>query len=361
MGSIPVGEANILAEAIMDTSRLLSRDAFRESVFSRDGGACVLCGRPAVDAHHIMERRLFDNGGYFLDNGASVCADHHLLCEQTLVTTERVRAAAGIKRVVLPEHLYEDGGWVTYDKWGNEILPNGTRLRGELWDDESVQKVLKAGGVLPLFTNRVRYPRTMHLPWSPGIHDDDRVIESLEQLASGDVVVTRKMDGENTTMMRDHFHARSVDGRHHESRDWVKNLWASFAADIPEDWRLCGENLFATHSIRYARLPSYFQGFSVWTSQNVCLSWEETLEWFELLGVMPVEVLYRGPWDERVIRGLYDDKSDWGTHEGYVVRSAGSFTMRQFRSKVAKFVRKGHVQTAKHWRFGRQIERNGLA
>lgn len=174
-------------------------------------------------------------------------------------------------------------------------------------------------------------------------------------------ITKRKMYGENTTMMRDHFHARSVDGRRHESRDWVKNLWASLAADIPEGWRLCGENLFAMHSIRYESLQSYFLAFSVWTAQNACLSWDETLEWFELLAVLPVEVLYRGPWDERVIRRLYDEKSDWGTHEGYVVRSAGSFSMRQFRSKVAKFVRKGHVQAAKHWRFGRQIERNGLA
>ncbi|MBK6616180.1 MAG: RNA ligase family protein [Ottowia sp.] len=338
-------------------AKLLSRDAFREGVFARDGGKCVLCDRPAADAHHILERRLFDDGGYYLDNGASVCAEHHLLCEQTVISVEAVREAAGITRIVLPEHLYE----VQIDKWANEVLPNGQRLRGELWHDESVQKVLAAGGVLGLFTNKVKYGRTHHLPWSEGMHDDDRMLKSLAAFVGHEVCITRKMDGENTTMMRDCFHARSIDGRHHGSRDWAKGLWASIAQDIPEDWRVCGENLFAKHSIAYADLPTYFMGFSIWNERNVCLSWDETLEWFDLLGLQHVPVLYRGVWDEKLIRGLYDSKRDWGAHEGYVVRRADSFSYAQFRTHVGKFVRKGHVNTSKHWMFGSRIERNGLA
>lgn len=339
-------------------ARLLTRDAFREGVFARDGGKCVLCDRAAADAHHILERRLFDDGGYYLDNGASVCPEHHLLCEQTVISVEAVREAAGITRIVLPEHLYDE---VQFDKWGNEVLPNGQRLRGELWHDESVQKVLAAGGVLGLFTNKVKYGRTHHLPWSEGMHDDDRMLKSLAAFEGQEVIATRKMDGENTTMMRDAFHARSIDGRHHSSRDWAKGLWASIAQDIPEDWRLCGENLFAKHSIGYEGLPTYFMGFSIWNERNVCLGWDETLEWFGLLGIVSVPVLYRGPWDERAIRALYDAKRDWNDHEGYVVRRADSFSYGQFRTHVGKFVRKGHVNTTKHWMFGSRIERNGLA
>jgi 5-methylcytosine-specific restriction endonuclease McrA len=44
---------------------LLNRDEFREGVFERDNHKCVICGKPAVDAHHIMERRLFPDGGKF--------------------------------------------------------------------------------------------------------------------------------------------------------------------------------------------------------------------------------------------------------------------------------------------------------
>ena len=45
--------------------------------------------------------------------------------------------------------------------------------------------------------------------------------------------VKEKMDGENTSLYQDGFHARSIDGRHHSSRDWVKGFWAQIAQDIP--------------------------------------------------------------------------------------------------------------------------------
>lgn len=50
---------------------LLTRDQFREGVFARDAHRCVFCGRTAaetpegkLDAHHIIERRLWGDGGY---------------------------------------------------------------------------------------------------------------------------------------------------------------------------------------------------------------------------------------------------------------------------------------------------------
>jgi hypothetical protein len=148
---------------------LLSRDAFREAVFARDNHKCVFCDKPAVDAHHIVERRLFsaehEKGGYFINNGASVCEQHHIECEQTTISVEDVRIACGILKPIIPDHLYED----PMDKWGNPILASGLRLRGELFWDESVQKILAQGKVLDLFTNRVKFPRTHHVPWSEGI------------------------------------------------------------------------------------------------------------------------------------------------------------------------------------------------
>src|SRR5215831_10269753 len=118
---------------------LLSRDEFRNGVLRRDGHRCVICGAPAVDAHHIIERRLFGDGGYYLDNGASVCREHHLKAESTQLSCDEIREAAGIRTVVLPQHFYPDQ---PVDKWGNPILPDGRRLRGELFDDPNVQKVI---------------------------------------------------------------------------------------------------------------------------------------------------------------------------------------------------------------------------
>lgn len=225
--------------------------------------------------------------------------------------------------------------------------------------DESVQKILEQGGFLNDFTHWVKYPRTYHLPWSKGINKDDRIITDLSSFEGKRVIATKKMDGENTTMYSDYFHARSVDGRTHPSRSWAKRLHAGFAGDIPLMWRVCAENLYAKHSIAYDELPSYLMGFSVWNDRNVALSWDDTLEWFELLGIEPVPVIYDGIFDEKAIRSLWDDM-DWEHDEGYVLRVADEIGYGEFRSKVAKFVRKGHVQTNKHWMHGQPVVPNKL-
>lgn len=338
-------------------NKLLSRDAFRHFVFERDNNKCVICGEKADAAHHIIERRLFSDGGYYLNNGASVCEEHHLKCEMTQISVEDVRLACGITKPVVPDQIYDD---TPVDKWGNEILASGLRLRGELYHDESVQKILKAGGVLDQFTNRVKYGRTFHLPWSAGIHDDDRVMTSLDRFIGQRVIVHSKWDGENTSMYNDYIHARSIDGRHHPSRDWVKGLWGKIKHDIPQDWRICVENLYAKHSIAYDNLPSYALGFSVWNERNICLPWDEAKTWLELLGIEPCPVIYDGIYDEKIIRGLYNEKTDWETKEGYVMRIADSFSYSEFRYCVAKYVRARHVQTSKHWMQGQAIEPNKL-
>lgn len=195
-----------------------------------------------------------------------------------------------------------------------------------------------------------KYPRTYHFPWSPGLQNDDRKIEDPDMFVGKTVVVTEKLDGENTSMYRDHIHARSLDSKHHPSRTAVKQIHGQIAHLIPEGWRLCGENMYAKHSIFYDTLPAYFLLFSVWTDKNECLSWKETIEWAKLLDLHTVPVLYIGPWDQEKIIACRSAKSLYGAdQEGYVVRNAGSFRYEDFSKNVAKFVRKGHVQTGQFW------------
>jgi len=338
-----------------ESGGLLTRDEFRTAVFERDGHKCVVCGAPAKDAHHIVERRLWPDGGTYLDNGVSVCQEHHLAAESTVLSCEDVRKAAGIERVILPPHLYPDE---VYDKWGDPILPNGRRLRGELFYDESVQKVIAP--VLHLFTNRVKHPRTYHLPWSPGGTDDDRMMESVAGFESEDVVVTVKMDGEQTSLYRDGFHARSIDSPPHPSRDWLWKIHRTIGHEIPEGWRVCGENLYAVHSIRYRTLPAHFLVHSIWNERNVCLSWDETQEYAELLGLKTVPVFWRGVWDETRLRDFEPHEHAGDPCEGYVVRISRAFPFKDYRNVVGKVVRKGHVQTHGHW-MRQAIEVNGLA
>ena len=205
-------------------------------------------------------------------------------------------------------------------------------------------------------TERFKYPRTPHLPWSPGASGDDTYLADTSVFAGHEVVVTEKYDGENTTLYSDHLHARSLDSKHHSSRTWVKALHASIAYEIPVGWRLCGENLYAQHSLAYTDLPSYFLLFSVWDGENRCLAWDDTADWADHLGLELPRVLYRGPWNETTLKdlGLDIDKQ-----EGYVVRLAASFAYGAFGRSVAKWVRQDHVQTDQHW-MHRAVKPNGL-
>lgn len=202
----------------------------------------------------------------------------------------------------------------------------------------------------------VKYPKTMHLPWSPGLQNDDRVITTLDHFAGEEVVVTEKMDGENTTLYRDHIHARSLDSRHHPSRDWVKAFHGGIRFSIPEHLRICGENMYAEHSVRYDDLDSYFLGFNAWDNNEYCLSWDGTLKLFKQVGITPVPELWIGPWEQFVKQHEFLVNP---AGEGYVVRVTRPFHMDEFHKVVGKYVRKNHVQTDQHW-MAKAVIPNGL-
>lgn len=333
--------------------KLLTRNDFRESVFKRDGYKCIICKNPAKDAHHIIDRRLFSDGGYYLNNGASLCEEHHLEAEMTTLSCNKIRELCEIKNIILPNHFDTDE---EYDKWGNIILKDGRRIKGELFYDESVQKILEQGNVLDLFVKYIKYPKTPHLPWSPGATKDDKILPSTEQFEGKEVLVSVKMDGECTTMYNDHIYARSINSGSAEWRTRIKRIWSEMSWNIPDEWRICGENLQAKHSIHYSNLESYFMVFSMWDNFNNCLDWKTTLEWIDLLGFQTVPILYQGIWDEKLIKSLYSEKFNEDECEGYVIRTVDKFHYKDFSKNCAKFVRKDHVNSSRHWKHQRMIE-----
>jgi hypothetical protein len=127
--------------------QLLSRDDFKKYVFARAGGKCVFCGAPAADPHHILERKLFADGGFYTGNGAAVCNEHHWKCETTELTVETVRQAAGVRVPVLPAGFSPD---TVYDKWGNVLRDDGMRTAGQLANDYGMRKGLQYGRMLRL-------------------------------------------------------------------------------------------------------------------------------------------------------------------------------------------------------------------
>lgn len=200
---------------------------------------------------------------------------------------------------------------------------------------------------------KVKYPRTFHVPWSPGSTADDKMLTTDEVNAIFDgetIVVTEKLDGENTTIYHDGtVHARSLDSPSHETRSWVKHLATNLIGRIPEGFRICGENVYAKHSIHYTRLSSYFYAFGVY-DKDVCLSWEDTKRFCNGLGISIVPEQYIGPWNETNIKkacGIVSKFSD--ECEGYVIRLAKAFSQEDYNICTAKYVRKDHVQSDEHW------------
>jgi hypothetical protein len=333
--------------------KLLTRDQFREQVFARDKRKCVNCGAEGADAHHIVERRLFPDGGYYLANGVTLCSLCHVGAEQTAISCEALRAKAGIAETVLPPHFFPDG---VYDKWGNQRMDSGMWMKGELFEEEPVQRVLAP--LMHFFTDKTKYPRTMHFDWSPNLQNDDRrLARGTEGWEGQEYVFTEKMDGEGTTFYSGDLHARSLEFEAHPSRTFIKAIHAQHGYDIPKGYRVCGENVTAVHSIRYEGLPSYFLAFNVWKGLT-CLSWDETMEWCELLGLSHVPVIHRGPYSDALCKELCS-RIHFEKQEGLVARPARAFHMREYASVVGKYVRKGHVQTDEHW-MSKPVEFNGL-
>lgn len=197
---------------------------------------------------------------------------------------------------------------------------------------------------------RIKYPRTPHLPWSPSVTSDDKMLSGVGHFHGKHVIVTEKMDGENCTITNSYVHARSTDGVGHPSQSWVKGLQARIGYKLSKGIRLCGENVYAKHSIAYSNLPSYFLLFSVWENER-CTSWNETAKLAEALRLHLVPVLYDGLWDETAIKKCWSGVSEFSdSSEGYVVRLADGFYHGDFDTSVAKYVRENHIQTDSHWK-----------
>lgn len=204
-----------------------------------------------------------------------------------------------------------------------------------------------------MFYDTIKYPRTYHLPWSPGASSDDKILATTEHFVGKRVIVTEKLDGENTTFYWDgRMHARSTNSGAHPSQNWMKNTVAQIAYKLPYGWRVCGENVYAKHSIFYDRLTSYFYMFAIYDADNNCLSWDDTKAWAEELNIQYAPVFYEGLYGEKTIKTFMGAvKSHFGEElEGYVIRNTEQFHYTNFCNNVAKYVRPNHVKTDKHWK-----------
>lgn len=205
-----------------------------------------------------------------------------------------------------------------------------------------------------------KYPRTYHIPWSPGATSDDKRLDDLwfyeDQWKDVPVIITEKLDGEGVHFTNEDVFCRS-DSEPTRS-PWSQNLWDGngllwkIKNIIGANEVVYGENLYGEHSIHYDKLPSYFFMFSA-KDESGWYSWYDVETMAKLLDVPTVPVLWKGVLeDERELKNIIDkfmaEPSAFGdTKEGVVIRKAEGFT--DFTKSVCKYVRANHVQTDRNW------------
>ncbi len=329
----------------MQSEKLLTRDEFNNLCRVRDGNRCVICKSDVDSVHHIFDRKLFSNGGYYSSNGASLCEEHHIEAEQSILSVEEIRSAAKITTIILPEGLIYG---VVYDKWGQLV-------------DESVLSR--------------KYGRTYHFSFSPGTTSDDRIshnyYDHLQKM--NNAVLTEKLDGENNCLSKIGVFARSHAATT-ESR-WTKDLrqrWELMKNDLG-DMQIFLENMYAIHSIEYKNIEQHYFVFAVRIGGR-CLSWDEVKFWasaFDFPVVPELEIIEPNKLTQQEVQGMVEryasqpsvldsynhvmdakgnviDRSPC-TREGVVLVNMEEYLLKDFDKNCFKYVRAKHVKTDEHW------------
>lgn len=204
-----------------------------------------------------------------------------------------------------------------------------------------------------------KYPRSFHLPWSPGGTRDDKRMGSVAGLIGTEIVVTEKLDGSNMAVTREAVFARSHSGPpSHPSFAWAKALQARIGGQIEPGVTLFGEYCYAVHSIVYEELPGYFFLFGVRDDDSgAWWDWDLVTAQAGLLELPTVPELFRGVVEsegalEKLVRGIGGGASVFGgEREGVVARVTRGFDDVEFAGVLGKYVRADHVQTDEHWMF----------
>lgn len=228
---------------------LLTRQQFREQVFQRDNYQCVICFKSAQDAHHIIERKLWGHsGGYFLSNGASLCNRCHIKAENSIISCDQIREAAGIDDIILPKGFNYSR---CYDKWGK------------------------------IMADFKKYPRTVHIEGSSLQQGDIKERIPLSELEGKYLIIEEKMDGANTGISftedlefrlqsRGHYLEGGDYAQFDQFKTWANTFKDCFFDILDVRYVMYGEWMSNFHSLYYDLLPHFFLEFDIYDVENDC-------------------------------------------------------------------------------------------
>ena len=210
------------------------------------------------------------------------------------------------------------------------------------------------------------YPRTQHLSFSPQVAEDD-VVRSLgaeDPLIGPEVIITEKADGGNCCLSKGMVFARTHGQEAtHDSFKWVKGFYSQFSySELLDGLSLFGENLQGVHSIEYSGLQSFFYLFAVQRDCGEWMAWDDmcalvaAIEEATSIAIPIVPEVHRGTFTnmaevEKLMKAEAQKPSSLGgLREGFVMRVASAIPNADFPRKVAKYVRRGHIQTSSDWK-----------
>ena len=202
-----------------------------------------------------------------------------------------------------------------------------------------------------------KYPSSPHWVSSPEVHRDDSTHQNPERFVGVEVSITEKLDGGNTCLWTGEAYARSTGQP--ATQGWfamVKKHHAWRTMHLDPRIAVYGEDLYGIHSIKYDALKEdeTYRVFNI-REEDEWLSLDDRIQFCKDYEFLMVPVLFRGvfqsvkeltQWFEQHIQ----EPSALGPQrEGFVMQLTGRFHNDVFGDSVAKYVRKGHVQTDEHW------------
>lgn len=209
----------------------------------------------------------------------------------------------------------------------------------------------------------MKYPRTYHLPYSSGATKDDKKLQAgwFDNYRGKEIVISEKLDGENTCFNRQDVYARSHGAP--TRSPWSRNLWDpsdglywKIKSMIGDYEFIFGENLYGEHSIHYDKLPSYWFMFAGYDKEvDIWYSWDDVKLMASCLEVPHVPELWTGVIEtesqlKELVEKFVNEPELYGPQrEDVVIRLRDQFSGNDFSKYVCKWVRQNHVQTSEHW------------
>jgi len=207
-----------------------------------------------------------------------------------------------------------------------------------------------------MFSHPPKYPRTKHWPWSETVHQDDSYHQNPNIFIGKEVVISEKLDGGNSSLWNGEVYARSTGQPATQGWFALVKKYQTWKTLGNIDQIFYGEDLSAKHSIQYS-IPMDQTYFVFHILQNDVFMSVDDMERIAInAGFNTVPIVFRGTFNKldqitNFFKTEINKPSAYGVErEGFVIRIADEIKHEDFSNKVAKFVRKNHVQpNAQHW------------